>query len=483
MSLPARVLHALPGPAWAAPAAIAAVVAVAAAAGAVYVTQSGGGDSTTTSSVAANVRGVTPTAAATASAVVATPTAVSPTSPPAGPAGIAGGGTSNVAAGVSADGVYNIALPPGDGVCGFPSIDGARLDIHGDTATLTSLNGGVVSGTATLTGDQLDVHMTGRGGQWIVDLTGALDATGNYSGQSKNGGATGQTGFTCNGAFTAYTSTPHAADASPSCPDAATLLAVWQASPAGVQSPTTVTGFTGVSCWSTWVVAFVLGNANGQVRFNTVPALHVAMGETPAFIAAVCGGADAPASWRARVTCPAATAVPATGSDRDQLRAAILAHSPAIVFDPNCVPDEAGSCMTGEWPAEMLATGIATGPGGGAATFYGRHADGTWEFWFATQNSGGPQTRLPGDMLVCAQGDGLNLRAEPSTSAAVVTLIPDGTIVRGDRFVMTDPPSPGVRMQPHPDGWYHITSPQEGWAYDRFLVETPPATCTTTWWP
>jgi hypothetical protein len=56
---------------------------------------------------------------------------------------------------------------------------------------------------------------------------------------------------------------------------------------------------------------------------------------------------------------------------------------------------------------------------------------------------------------------------------------------------MTDPPTPGGSF-PHADGWYHITSPQEGWAYDRFLLAYPisflpggapnPA-CTPTWWP
>jgi hypothetical protein len=482
-SMPARVLHALPGPAWLP--AVAAVVVAAIAVPAVAFSMRGGSgsDSTTSSSVAAESRGVTPSAnAATVSATATTP-AIVPASPPVAAGGVSGA-ASNVATAANADGVYKIALPPGDGVCGFPSIDGAQLVIQGNTATLTSLNGNVASGSATLTGQQLDVQMTGRGGQWAVDLAGAFDSAGNYYGQSKNDGATGQSGFACHFAFTAYTSTPHAADASAACPDAATLFAVWQASSAAAASPG-VTGFANVSCWSTWVVASALGNANGQARFSTVPALHVAMDETPAFIAAVCAGDDVPQSWRMRVTCPAAPQANATGTDRDQLRAAILAHNPAVVFDPNCVPTEAGTCMTGEWPAEMLASGIATGPAGGAATFYGRRADGTWVYWFATQNSGGPQTSLPGDMIVCADGDGLNLRAEPSTSAAVVTLIPDGSVVRGDRFVMTDPPTSGGGVGAHPDGWYHIVSPQEGWAYDRFLIEYGHGitSCIQTWWP
>jgi hypothetical protein len=138
----------------------------------------------------------------------------------------------------------------------------------------------------------------------------------------------------------------------------------------------------------------------------------------------------------------------------------------------------------------MLASGIAGvsihTDQDGIGTWYGRMADGTWVYWFATQNSGGPQVLLPGDMIVCADGDGLNLRAEPLTNAPVITLIPDGTIVRGDRFVMTEPsPAPGNGGLSHPDGWYHIVSPQEGWAYDRYLLgyANGVQTCIKTWWP
>jgi hypothetical protein len=108
----------------------------------------------------------------------------------------------------------------------------------------------------------------------------------------------------------------------------------------------------------------------------------------------------------------------------------------------------------------MLASGIAGvsvhSDQDGIATFDGRMADGIWVFWFGTQNSGGPQASLPGDMVVCADGRGLHLRAEPSTRGPIATLIADGAIVRGDHFVMTDRPSASgaasTGLQPHPAG-------------------------------
>ncbi len=195
------------------------------------------------------------------------------------------------------------------------------------------------------------------------------------------------------------------------------------------------------------------------------------------------------ASTAASPTAANATAIVSGEGEAGQLRAAILARDPNIGFDPQCSADNpAGPCATGEWSSEALATGIAavgiTESEGGIMTYWGRTADGTWVYWFASQNVGGPPVLLPGDMIVCANGDGLNLRAEPSTSAAVVALIPDGTVIVGDRLVMTDPPSPGGSFE-HPDGWYHITSPQEGWAYDRFLLDYNSAitSCVDTFWP
>jgi hypothetical protein len=192
----------------------------------------------------------------------------------------------------------------------------------------------------------------------------------------------------------------------------------------------------------------------------------------------------------APASTPTVPAPPPTGSDADRLRAAIVAWVPGVGFDPGCSIDTPkGPCATGEWAAGSLDGGVGRvgvhSDQDGAAMFFGRTADGSWGYWFATQNTGGPLVSLPGEMVVCADGDGLNLRAEPSTSAAQVALIPDGTIVRGDRFVLTEAGArSGDGLPEHGDGWYHITSPEEGWAYDPYLLASPnPFGCGMGWWP
>jgi hypothetical protein len=94
---------------------------------------------------------------------------------------------------------------------------------------------------------------------------------------------------------------------------------------------------------------------------------------------------------------------------------------------------------------------------------------------------GGPPLRTPGDASLCADGDGLNLRGEPSTTAAVVKLIADGTVVHTDRFVLTEADAPGAPAGGN--GWYHVTSPEAGWAYARLLVPaTNSAGGCMGWW-
>lgn len=79
-------------------------------------------------------------------------------------------------------------------------------------------------------------------------------------------------------------------------------------------------------------------------------------------------------------------------------------------------------------------------------------------------------TVLPGDMRVCAGGAGLNVRASPAVESEALTLLNDDTIISVDRFALTEPgtrsPTTGVQAG---FGWYHLTSPKEGWAFSKYL--------------
>jgi len=77
---------------------------------------------------------------------------------------------------------------------------------------------------------------------------------------------------------------------------------------------------------------------------------------------------------------------------------------------------------------------------------------------------------LPGEMRVCAGGTGLNVRASSAVESESLALLNDDTIISVDRFVLTEP---GIRSATAGVqagfGWYHLTSPKEGWAYSKYL--------------
>ena len=102
--------------------------------------------------------------------------------------------------------------------------------------------------------------------------------------------------------------------------------------------------------------------------------------------------------------------------------------------------------------------------------FLGKTPQGEWEFWFGTQNITYQLTVLPGDMRVCAGGTGMRVHASLAPDTKVLTLLNDDTIITVDRFILTDlgtrSPTTGVQAG---FGWYHLTSPREGWAYSRYL--------------
>lgn len=108
---------------------------------------------------------------------------------------------------------------------------------------------------------------------------------------------------------------------------------------------------------------------------------------------------------------------------------------------------------------ENASLGVAVlkieGPSGGSSgLLMGREADGNWAYY-----AGGVQyyqaSKLPGEMTVCTQGTGLNVRAEPSATAQLVRTVEDNSTVTGEEFVLTQPgtpptasPNPRLRLVP-----------------------------------
>ena len=91
------------------------------------------------------------------------------------------------------------------------------------------------------------------------------------------------------------------------------------------------------------------------------------------------------------------------------------------VIDPVCSNDYpvngVGPCILPRSSADTIAGGIAVfgvryEAGGDYLGVLGRTPGGEWQYWAGSQQ---PYllVALPGDMRVCADGDGLNLRSEP----------------------------------------------------------------------
>ena len=109
--------------------------------------------------------------------------------------------------------------------------------------------------------------------------------------------------------------------------------------------------------------------------------------------------------------------------------------------------------------------GVGSPDGGGFAGVLGRDPAGEWVFWRAGQQDY-LLFILPGDALVCAYGEGLNVRSAATTDAPAVGVIEDLTEVRAEEFVLTEP---GSDLQ-QGFGWFRLSSPLDGWAYSKYLT-------------
>jgi hypothetical protein len=166
---------------------------------------------------------------------------------------------------------------------------------------------------------------------------------------------------------------------------------------------------------------------------------------------------------------------------------------PGVGFDPECseeLPD--GPCIGVDWTDERLDGGgvvkaaMREGPVGGQAQLVFAHTEaGEWGHWVTIGNGGGgPLLSWPGDVTVCTDGSGLNLRESAATNGALITTLPDASSVEVDGFVLTEPgdPANAAQVGPNGNGWYHVVIPQEGWAYHRYLLPAEQGPCGQQWW-
>jgi hypothetical protein len=191
-------------------------------------------------------------------------------------------------------------------------------------------------------------------------------------------------------------------------------------------------------------------------------------------------GATPSASRTVTATPGPGTATPESEADRALAAAEVVFGG---VVGPNCTPTaESPVCILPLPSAGTPERGIAAFqtsfyPGGGAIEFLGKTPEGEWQFWFGTQDITYQLTVLPGEMRVCAGGEGLNLRASPSVDSESLALLNDDEVVAVDRFALTEPGKRSATGAEAGYGWYQLTSPEEGWAYSKYLSDASLGDC------
>lgn len=139
-----------------------------------------------------------------------------------------------------------------------------------------------------------------------------------------------------------------------------------------------------------------------------------------------------------------------------------------------CIDTTPNSAVSPERGIAVFSVNDPGGMGGGLAIM-GRTPTGEWDLWFGTQNVTYQRWELPGDMIVCADGDGARVRAPPGTDALVVATLPDLTPVPAEEFVLTRPGT----VQPFTAGagWYRISLPYAGWIHSTLLADARLGDC------
>ena len=189
------------------------------------------------------------------------------------------------------------------------------------------------------------------------------------------------------------------------------------------------------------------------------------------------------ASGRAATATPAPspspTATPRRGpTDRGQVIDAATKAVGARHISPltraACVEDNPRElpCIELLSDAPSLDGGLARFNGGYLSgnrfeLFLGRAADGSWGYWYSTQQPSYTVTELPAAVLTCGGGQGVTVREGPSAGAKAVTRLPDLAELRAEEFVLT---AAGAAPATRGDGWYRVTGAASGWVPSRDAV-------------
>ena len=175
-----------------------------------------------------------------------------------------------------------------------------------------------------------------------------------------------------------------------------------------------------------------------------------------------------------------ATALMAAQTDLDAAIAAERARWPDYALDgegecAEAQPAEGARCLyvhstSAEAQRGIVVLNLLEVGAGGHAEALGRGVDGTWGYWFASQQDTYHALRLPASMNVCADGEGLNVRTQPAADAALVGVLADGAIVSAEEFALTEPDgsAPGGARG---DGWYRLSAPLGGWVKADYVSD------------
>jgi hypothetical protein len=157
------------------------------------------------------------------------------------------------------------------------------------------------------------------------------------------------------------------------------------------------------------------------------------------------------------------------------LQAAAVFYEASVVAGAEACKRPARLCVATYGRIDSPALGVVavsvTDPEfGGAIAFFGRRDDGSWAYWFSTQNDSYQATSLPAQMRVCADGQGANLRMTADAGGRALSVLRDGAIVTAESFVLTQPGS----SQPLVAGlgWYRLSAPAAGFVRSDLLSVT-----------
>lgn len=199
----------------------------------------------------------------------------------------------------------------------------------------------------------------------------------------------------------------------------------------------------------------------------------------PAEAAAAATTATGSAATPTTAPSPSPTATPTRGpADRGQ----VIEAATKAVGARHISPLTRAACLEGN-PGELpciellsaaasLDAGLARFTGGYLSgnrfeLFLGRAADGSWGYWYSTQQPSYTATELPSAVLTCGGGQGVAVREAPSTEAKVVARLPDLAELRAEEFVLT---VAGAAPATRGDGWYRVTGGASGWIPSRDAV-------------